>query len=112
MGITKSDFFTRRQNEKAQLMKALGHPARIAILEHLLKVNDCICGDLVKELPLSQATISQHLAALKDAGLIQGTIEGNRICYCVNPKCIDLICAYFNNIAKRLNRINQDCCKT
>lgn len=92
-------------------MKALGHPARIAILEYLLKVNDCICGDLVKELPLSQATISQHLTALKEAGLIQGTIEGNRICYCVDPQRIDLVCAYFNNMAERLNRNNQNCCK-
>src|SRR5271167_4095848 len=79
MGATKSDHFTDVQNELAILTKALGHPARIAIIQYLLKVNTCICGDIVNELPLSQPTVSQHLKELKNAGLIKGNIEGNAI---------------------------------
>ena len=83
MGATKTDHFTESQNELAVLSKALGHPARIAIMEYLLKVDACICGDIVNELPLSQPTVSQHLKELKNAGLIKGSIEGNSICYCI-----------------------------
>lgn len=86
MGVTKFDIFTGKQNKLAAMMKALAHPARIAILQHLVSANACICGDLVNELGLAQATISQHLKELKNAGLIQGTIEGTSVCYCINPK--------------------------
>lgn len=86
MGVTKSEIFTAEQNKLAQLLKALAHPARIAILEEIIKTNTCICGDLVNELGLAQATISQHLKELKNAGLIQGTIEGVSVCYCINPE--------------------------
>lgn len=86
MGLTKTDLFTKKQNEIAAMAKAIAHPARIAILQELLKANACICGDLVEELGLAQATISQHLKELKNVGLIQGTIEGTSICYCINPK--------------------------
>ncbi|WP_276135166.1 ArsR/SmtB family transcription factor [Polluticoccus soli] len=86
MGATKTDLFTKKQNEIAAMAKAIAHPARIAILEELLKANSCICGDLVEELGLAQATISQHLKELKNVGLIQGTIEGTSICYCIDPK--------------------------
>jgi len=68
------------------MMKALAHPARIAIVQQLVKANACICGDLVDELGLAQATISQHLKELKNAGLIKGTIEGTSVCYCINEK--------------------------
>lgn len=85
MGATKSNLFTKKQNEIAAMAKAVAHPARIAILQELAKTNACICGDLVTELGLAQATISQHLKELKKAGLIQGTIEGTSICYCINP---------------------------
>jgi len=68
------------------MMKVLAHPARIAILQHLIKINSCICGDLVEELGLAQPTISQHLKELKSVGLIQGTIEGTSVCYCIDPK--------------------------
>ncbi len=85
MGATKTEHYTEHQNRIAGYASALGHPARIAIMEHLLRVNACICGDLVNELPLSQPTVSQHLKKLKEAGLIQGTIEGNAVCYCINP---------------------------
>jgi DNA-binding transcriptional ArsR family regulator len=84
MGVTKIENFSSTQNHLAKVAKALGHPARVAILEHLLKLDSCICGDLVEELPLSQATVSQHLKALKEAGLIQGNIEGTSVCYCID----------------------------
>ena len=86
MGISKTDLFTKKQNELANIAKALGHPARIAILQHLVKTNSCICNDLVGELGLAQPTISQHLKELKQMGLIQGSIEGTSICYCIDPR--------------------------
>lgn len=86
MGLTKSEIFTERQNRMAMMLKALAHPARIAIIQQLVKRQACICGDLVDELGLAQATISQHLKELKNAGLIQGTIEGTSVCYCIDPK--------------------------
>lgn len=86
MGVTKSDLFTKEQNELAVLAKALGHPARIAILQYLLKANQCINSTLVEELGLAQATVSQHLRELKELGLISGTVEGTAICYCINEK--------------------------
>lgn len=85
MGSTKANLFTAEQNEIAALAKALGHPARIAILEILSK-RGCVCGELVEELPLSQATVSQHLKALKETDIIKGEIEGTRTCYCINPQ--------------------------
>ena len=86
MGLTKSEIFSDKQNKLAAMMKALAHPARIAIIQHLVKIDTCICGDLVEELGLAQPTISQHLKELKNIGLIQGTIEGTSVCYCIDPK--------------------------
>jgi len=86
MGLTKSEIFTEEQNKLATLLKAMAHPARIAILQQILKANACICGDLADELGLAQPTISQHLKELKSVGLIQGTIEGVSVCYCINPE--------------------------
>ena len=86
MGVTKTESFTELQNKRASIFKALGHPARVAIIEVLLKRQACICNDLVEELPLSQSTVSQHLRELKEAGLIKGEIEGTSICYCINEK--------------------------
>ena len=86
MGLTKSEIFTDKQNRLASMMKALAHPARIAIIQYLIKTNACINGQLVEELGLAQPTISQHLKELKNAGLIQGTIEGTSVCYCIEPK--------------------------
>ncbi|MCW3159883.1 ArsR/SmtB family transcription factor [Chryseobacterium oryctis] len=108
MGTTKNDFFTEKQNTIAKIAKALGHPARIAIIEYLLKVNECICGDIVSELPLAQATISQHLKELKNAGLIKGNIEGNSICYCIDEKGFDAVNTYFSNILSTIKK--QNCC--
>jgi ArsR family transcriptional regulator, arsenate/arsenite/antimonite-responsive transcriptional repressor len=110
MGTTKTDYFSERENQLALLLKALGHPARVAIIEHLLKVNACICGDLVKELPLAQPTISQHLKELKNAGIIKGSIEGNAICYCIEEKAIDILKEYFTGVASKLLNHNISCC--
>ena len=86
MGLTKSEIFTEKQNKLAAMMKALGHPARIAIIQQLVKSQACICGDMVDELGLAQATISQHLKELKNVGLIKGTIDGTSVCYCIDGK--------------------------
>lgn len=86
MGITKTEGFSESQVRTANLAKALGHPARIAILEQLMESQPCICGDLVDVLPLSQATVSQHLRELKNVGLIQGTIDGPRVNYRINEE--------------------------
>jgi DNA-binding transcriptional ArsR family regulator len=86
MGLTKTEEFSKAQNELASLAKALGHPARIAILQFLIKSRSCVCGDIVDELPLSQSTVSQHLKELKKAGLIKGNIDGPSVCYCVDEK--------------------------
>lgn len=86
MGATKTELFTRQQNELAAMAKAIGHPARIAILQYLAKKNACVCGDIVDEIGLAQATTSQHLKELKNAGIIQGNIEGVSVCYCIDPK--------------------------
>lgn len=108
MGATKTDFFTEKQNQLATITKALGHPARIAIIEYLLKVNKCICGDIVNELPLAQPTISQHLKELKNAGLIKGTIEGNSVCYCINDVTFNILKNYFSGIITTVS--SQKCC--
>jgi DNA-binding transcriptional ArsR family regulator len=84
MGVTKTENFNKKQNQLAAFAKVLGHPARVAILEYLLKQQTCICGDLVDALPLAQATVSQHLKELKSVGLIKGEIEGTSVCYCIN----------------------------
>ena len=110
MGATKTDHFTDKQNSIAMLAKALGHPARIAILEYLIKVDTCICGDIVNELPLAQPTVSQHLKELKNAGLIKGEIEGNSICYCVEEKALKKIHDYFESFSSKLAIKNSKCC--
>lgn len=86
MGLTKTAEFTKTQNDLAVLAKALGHPARIAILQFLIKTKSCVCGEIVDELPLSQSTVSQHLKELKNAGLIKGEIEGPSVCYCIDER--------------------------
>ena len=110
MGATKTENFTDKQNSIAILSKALGHPARIAILEYLIKVDACICGDIVDELPLAQATVSQHLKELKNAGLIKGSIEGNAICYCIDEKVIEKLQNYFASISTKLTNKKNNCC--
>src|SRR5580704_2127364 len=110
MGATKTENFTDKQNEIANIARALGHPARVAIIEHLLKIKSCICGDIVDELPLAQPTISQHLKELKNAGLIKGTIEGTAICYCIDEKAMHKLQNYFTGISAKLQKKNKTCC--
>lgn len=108
MGASKTEHFTEKQNNIATMAKALGHPARVAIVEFLLKVEGCICGDIVNELPLAQPTVSQHLRELKNAGIIKGSIEGTAICYCVDPTAIETLQAYFGGISAHIQKNN--CC--
>jgi len=110
MGVTKTEHYSERQNALSVLMKAFGHPARIAIVEYLLTVESCICSDIVNELPLSQPTVSQHLKELKTAGIIRGSIEGTAICYCINELAIAEILHYFSDVASQIKRQHTDCC--
>ena len=110
MGVAKTEEFTKRQNSIATLAKALAHPARVAILEYLLKTDNCICGDIVNELPLAQPTVSQHLKEMKTAGLIQGSVEGTAICYCINKDTLQKLQEYFNQLSVKLEAKNQKCC--
>ena len=109
MGASKTELFTKKQNELAAMAKAIAHPARIAILQKLVKANACVCGDLVDELGLAQATISQHLKELKQAGLIQGNIEGTSICYCIDPKVWEQYRELFVSFFKELPPITKCC---
>jgi len=97
MGITKTEIFTKEQNKIATIAKVLGHPARIAILQHLIKKQTCICGEIVDEIGLSQSTISQHLKELKRVNLIIGSIDGTKVCYCINPNMYNEIKTMFDN---------------
>lgn len=109
MGITKSEIFTEEQNKIASIAKVIGHPARVAILQHLFLSNTCICGELVNEIGLAQATISQHLKELKNIGLIKGSISGTSVCYCIdqeNWNSMQTLLMSF--IAQKVN--NQDNC--
>lgn len=110
MGLTKTEHFTEAQNKIAILAKALGHPARVAIIEYLMRVDTCICGDIVNVLPLAQPTVSQHLKELKNAGLIKGNIEGNAICYCINEIALETLQNYFALVFKNLEKKKNNCC--
>jgi DNA-binding transcriptional ArsR family regulator len=110
MGITKTEHFTGKQNQIAVLAKALGHPARVAIIEYLMSVDTCICGDIVNVLPLAQPTVSQHLKELKTAGLIKGSIEGNAICYCIDEKALQILQDYFTVVSTNLEKKKNNCC--
>ncbi len=110
MGATKTEHYTDKQNTIAMLAKAMGHPARVAIIDYLLKVEACICGDIVNELPLAQPTVSQHLKELKNAGLIKGEIEGNAICYCIDEKAIEKLQRYFKKMSNKLEKKQSNCC--
>ena len=110
MAQAKTEEFTAKQNKTATMLKALGHPARIAIVEYLIKCDSCVCGDIVDRLPLAQATVSQHLKALKDAGIIQGNVEGTSVCYCLDGKAIQFLKSYFETLTNRIEQQQQSCC--
>jgi len=109
MGLAKTELFTDSQNKLASLAKALAHPARIAILEYIFNVKTCICGDLVNEIGLAQPTISQHLKELKNVGLIQGTIEGTSVCYCLNTENWSELKVLLNTFLNQ-DITNTNCC--
>ena len=86
MGLAKTEIFSDNQNAIAKFAKAFAHPARVSILQHLFKIDSCVCGDLVNEIGLAQPTISQHLKELKHLGLIKGSVEGTSVCYCIDKE--------------------------
>lgn len=105
----KKKAYSPKQIEMAALAKAMGHPARIAIMDYLASVDTCICGDIVNELPLAQPTVSQHLKELKNAGLIKGTIEGNAICYCIDENTLDIFKKYMQQFSSVITE-KTSCC--
>ena len=107
MGATKTEIFTVSQNDLAAAAKVLAHPARIAILNHVSKQENCICNDLVAEIGLAQPTISQHLNEIKKIGLLQGTFEGKNLCYCIDKKRWQELQAMFQDF---FGCIAQNCC--
>ena len=109
MGATKSEEFTLKDNRIANYAKALAHPARVAILNLLIKKQACICGDIVDELPLSQSTVSQHLKELKQAGLIKGDIDGATVCYCIDEKAWKIAKERLNQLFDSYKGTNQCC---
>ena len=111
MAISKKEAFTKKEQELADFAKALAHPARIAILKVLAQKNECICGEIVEVLPLAQSTVSQHLKELKNAGLITGSVDGPRSCYCIDWKAFEKFNSAFNGLFENL-KIKQEksCC--
>jgi DNA-binding transcriptional ArsR family regulator len=107
MGTTKSGCYSVKQIQISLLLKAYGHPARVAIMDYLIKMDTCICGDIVNALPLAQPTISQHLKELKSAGLIECCKKGNSMCYCFNYKAIKHLENYFTIVANRQTKKGQ-----
>ncbi len=109
MGATKSFEFSVKENRLAKYAKALAHPARIAILQYLAKRQTCMCGDIVDEIPLSQSTVSQHLKELKEAGLIRGSIDGVKVCYCIDEKEWKIAQSWINQLFESY-RVKGGCC--
>ena len=110
MGLAKTEIFTDLQNEIARYAKVFGHPARVAILEHLYKIDTCVCGDLVQEIGLAQPTISQHLKELKHLGLIKGQVEGTSVCYCIDPEVWKDIQRLFDGFFNANPQCQSDAC--
>lgn len=111
MAFDKRESFGKKEQELAAFAKAMSHPARIAILKILAQKNSCICGEIVEVLPLAQSTVSQHLKELKEAGLVDGTVDGPRSCYCINRRALEKFGNAFNSL---FNKITADpdasCC--
>lgn len=110
MAIHKKEEFSEKEQALASFAKALAHPARIAILKVLADRNECICGEIVEVLPLAQSTVSQHLKELKNAGLIKGTIEGPKTCYCIHWEAFQEFSVAFNSLFNELKENNQNNC--
>lgn len=109
MGITKTEGFPVKTNELAEMLKALGHPARLSIMHYLSQQESCICNDIVDKLPLAQPTISRHLSELKKVGLIVGEISGNNISYCINPVGLSKVKKTLIDLAKACHPLG-NCC--
>src|SRR3954463_3618700 len=110
MAFHKKESFGKKEQELAEFAKALSHPARIAILKVLAQRNECICGEIVEVLPLAQSTVSQHLKELKNAGLIDGSVEGPRSCYCINWKAFEKFNTEFSTLFTTLKIKNEKAC--
>ncbi len=110
MAIHKKEAFTLKEQHLAEFAKAISHPARISILKVLAQRNECICGEIVNILPLAQSTVSQHLRELKTAGLITGTVDGPRSCYCINWKAFEKFNTEFNFLFSSLKIMNEKAC--
>ena len=110
MAIHKKEAFIQKEQDLAEFAKALAHPARIAILKVLAQHNECICGQIVDVLPLAQSTVSQHLKELKNAGLITGTVDGPRSCYCINWKAFEKFMNEFSFLFNKLKVQNEKAC--
>lgn len=110
MGISKIETYSEQEVRIADYAKALGHPARLSILQFLLQQNSCVCGDIVDTLPLSQSTVSQHLKELKKVGLIKGSIEGPKTCYCINVDVWEEVMFSFNSLFAKINNHKINCC--
>lgn len=110
MGVTKNEIFTDQQNQIALFAKVFGHPARVSILQHLFKINSCMCGDLVNEIGLAQPTISQHLKELKHLGLIKGNVEGTSVCYCIHKENWSAMKSVMSQFLDQDLTHKEDCC--
>lgn len=110
MALSRTEEFPDRDIQLSEWSKALAHPARIAILTLLAEKKECICGDLVGDLPLAQSTVSQHLKALKEIGLIKGTIDGPRSRYCIDWKIFDRYQRSLSDWSQKISRLKQDNC--
>jgi DNA-binding transcriptional ArsR family regulator len=110
MALKKTGEFTKKEQDLSAFAKALAHPARIAILKILAQQNKCICGEIVEVLPLAQSTVSQHLKELKSAGLINGTVDGAKSCYCINWKAFGKFNEAFNSLFSSLKMQQQKSC--
>ena len=110
MGIVKKEGFDKHTLELSSLAKALGHPARMAIIKYMIENPSCICNDIVDELPLAQSTISKHLTELKSVGLIKGEIEGSKLCYCINPDVWNSLKVLCNELFLSYDCKKSDCC--
>lgn len=108
--IDKRELFKKEETELAEFAWALSHPARLAILKMLAAKNQCVCGEIVEVLPLAQATVSQHLKELKKAGLISGTVDGAKSCYCINWKKLNACIKDINKLFGNMEKAKAKCC--
>ena len=110
MLVNNKDRYTEQQKQIALFAKAFGHPARVSILQHLFKIDACVCGDLVDEIGLAQSTISQHLKELRQIGLIKGTVEGTSVCYCIDKENWTAMKTMMTEFLDQDITLSEDCC--